>query len=479
MLGRNIIGYLPATVLAPAAAFIGMIAYSHVLQPDQYGRAVVVLVVVELIQVFWFQWLRLGFLRFWEMSRRDANTASLQATAFVGWASLALVASIAYLVLAALCPMDPMLRVAFYFGLPLLLTKSLLAQCLEWHRVNHEVGRYSLLESMQSATGVALGILLIVAVGLDERAIMIGSALGCGIALAADLRRVLAGLHMTAASRDVLWQLLHYGLPLSLTALLAFIVNSSDRLLLQWFAGTEAVGLYSLAYNLADRTISMVFIIVTLPAFPLAVQALERTGPDATRGQYRQTFAVLAAFALPAVAGLMFVAGPLVGATLGSAFVASAADIIPWIAVASLMAGLKTHYFDHAFMLRHRTYLLLWTVALPAVANIGLNLWWIPRFGAMGAVYSTIAAFALGLALSIAMGRRLFALPLPPDALVRPLAATTLMLVALVLLPLPADRASVFALIAAGMIAYACGAMLFNVLGLRDRALLLAARYRR
>jgi len=473
MLGRNVVGYLPATVLAPVATFAGLIAYSHVLRPDEYGRAVVVLVVVDFVQIVWFQWLRLGLVRFWEAAQRDAQASELQATAFVGWFGLAVTGGSVYLLGAALWPMDAALRQAFFCGLPLLLAKSLLTQCLEWHRVRQEVGRYSLLESLQSMAGVALALLLIVAAGMDGRAIMLGGALGCLIALAADLPRVLAGLHIAAASRQTLGALLRYGLPLSLVALLGIIVNSSDRLLLQWLVGADAVGLYSLSYNLADRAITVIFMTITVPAFPLAVRAFEQSGMPAAQAQFRQTLAFLLAFAIPATAGLTVVAGPLAGAMLGPAFVASAARIVPWIAVASLMAGLKMHYFDQAFLLRHRTSLLLWTIALPAVANVGLNLWWLPRLGVMGAVYSTLAAFALGLGLSLIVGRRLFVLPVSAADALRTLSATAFMVALMLLVPLPSGGAAVFGQIAVGVAAYAAAAVLFNVVGARDRARLL------
>jgi len=49
----------------------------------------------------------------------------------------------------------------------------------------------------------------------------------------------------------------------------------------------------------------------------------------------------------------------------------------------------------------------------------------------------------------------------------------------LLLLPAPVGRDAVAGLIGVGIIAYALGALLLNVMGLRDRVLQIAARQRR
>jgi O-antigen/teichoic acid export membrane protein len=164
--------------------------------------------------------------------------------------------------------------------------------------------------------------------------------------------------------------------------------------------------------------------------------ALERGGPQALREAAREQAGIMALIALPAAAGLTLVAQPLSQLLIGPALSTGAAQITPWIAASSLCAGVTTYYFAQAFTLAQRTRRLLVAMAVPAAANVILNLVLIPRFGLQGAVTATLASYGLGLATSIALGRRTLALPIPWRTLLEAGVATTAMVA--VVLPLPA-----------------------------------------
>src|SRR5690606_31593212 len=118
-----------------------------------------------------------------------------------------------------------------------------------------------------------------------------------------------------ASSGGAMWrpeirrELLLYGLPLTLTFGLDFIVSSSDRLLLGALAGVAAVGAYSASYDLAQQGMAALMMTVNLGAFPMAVRALETGGPAALRAQLERHAVVLLGLALPAAAALA-VLGP-------------------------------------------------------------------------------------------------------------------------------------------------------------------------
>jgi O-antigen/teichoic acid export membrane protein len=104
---------------------------------------------------------------------------------------------------------------------------------------------------------------------------------------------------------------------------------------------------------------------------------------------------------------------------VGEALRDQAARVTPWIAFAGFFAGLTTHYLHEAFTLGRRTGLLFGAMAVPAVANLLLNLLLIPRFGLMGAAWATTASFALGAVTSVLLGRKALAMPVPWGPLAR------------------------------------------------------------
>jgi O-antigen/teichoic acid export membrane protein len=74
-------------------------------------------------------------------------------------------------------------------------------------------------------------------------------------------------------------------------------------------------------------------------------------------------------------------------------------------------------------------------MAVPAVANIALNLALIPPFGLQGAVIATAVSYGLGLIASAVIGRRAIALPIPWDTLWRAGAASAAMAVLVPMIP--------------------------------------------
>jgi O-antigen/teichoic acid export membrane protein len=107
-------------------------------------------------------------------------------------------------------------------------------------------------------------------------------------------------------------------------------------------------------------------------------------------------------------------------------------------------------------------------MAVPAVANIGLNLILIPRLGVLGAAVATALSFAIGLVACLLISRRAIALPIPWEALVRCGLASTGM--ALVVWRLPPLGGFIELMLDAsvGGLVYAALALTLNAAGVRD-----------
>jgi O-antigen/teichoic acid export membrane protein len=173
---------------------------------------------------------------------------------------------------------------------------------------------------------------------------------------------------------------------------------------------------------------------------------------------------------VPAAVGLALVAAPLSELMVGPALADGAAHVTPWIAASGLLAGLTTYYFHQAFTLGKRTTFLLVAMAVPAVANLILNIVLIPRFGLDGALWATLASYALGLTASAALGTRLLALPLPWLTLAQAAAASALMAAVVVRIPAMGGLPELAAKAAAGGLVYGLAIYLVDAGRLRSRA---------
>src|SRR5690606_27015122 len=199
--------------------------------------------------------------------------------------------------------------------------------------------------------------------------------------------------------------------------------------------GESEVGVYAAGYALANRTMDILFVWLGMAGMPLVVAAFEREGDDAAREIARRNAEIMILIAFPAAAGLAVVAEPLTAVMVGEQFRTTAAAIVPWIAFSSLMFGFTGHYVHLSFVLSRRTELMAAMLIVPAVANVGLNLVLMPRFGLVGAVIAPVIAYALALGLCGFVGMRLFPLPVPHRTLARGTAATAVMALAVWLVP--------------------------------------------
>ena len=203
--------------------------------------------------------------------------------------------------------------------------------------------------------------------------------------------------------------------------------------------------------------------LVNLSAFPLAVRALVDRGVEGARDQLSRHATLLVALATPATVGLVLLAPNVASVLLGSAFQEPAAKLIPWLAVAAFLGGVRGFYFDLSFQLGRATAKQIWVSGCAVVINLVLNLLWIPRFGVLGAAWASLVAFLVGGVLSVLLGRFVLRMPVPTAEWGKIAAASALM--ALALRPFVSWRGhtALTFQIAGGAAAYAVAAALLNV----------------
>ena len=177
------------------------------------------------------------------------------------------------------------------------------------------------------------------------------------------------------------------------------------------FLDRGVAGTYAVGYDLANYGIGMLLSIVNLAAYPLVVSALEKDGSTAARSELEKTLTLLVLFGLPAAVGMAVLAPNIAAVMVGPEFQAATAIVLPWIAVAALIAGVKSYYLDLAFQLGHDTIKQLWIMLVTVVLNVVLNVLWIPMLGLQGAVYSTVLAYSVAALMAWWLGRSSFKLP--------------------------------------------------------------------
>jgi O-antigen/teichoic acid export membrane protein len=474
MFWRGVLGYLPVNVVQGVVGLLTIVLFTRVLDPAQYGVYALAFSVGSLTQTILLTWTEAAMARFLATRTEDGRLSDHFATLFRLWLGAAVVVPLACAVVL-LTPLHQPLKIAVVAALASTLVNSLMKLAMERRRAAGEVSGAAVLTMAQTAGGFLIGLALAFA-GLGGAAPILGvgviSAVCVLLVLPGELKRMAGGKFDKALARAYAV----YGLPVSMSLILALVLASTDRLLLGAFLNEATVGVYHAGYSLGSRTLDVVFIWLGMAGAPALISALERGGQPALTEAAREQAGFMTLLTLPAAVGLALVARPLADLMVGEALRAGASHVTPWIAASGWLSGVTTYYLLQAFTLARRTPLLIVSMSAPALANVVLNLVLIPRLGLDGALWATTLSYGLGAVAAWALGRRACPLPIPWDILAKAGGASLAMAACVSLLPSPGGLLEL--VLKAGIGAFVYGALVLglDVGGLRGKLSLILRR---
>ena len=468
MFWRGVVGYLPMNIVQAVVGLLSIAVFTRALSPAEYGVYALAFAGMNLAHTLMFTWMEAAMARFYAPEAQAGLLPSHFATLYRAWAIAAAgftaIAAMALIVWPGALPV----KIAIASGLGAILARSLAKLSQERRRAAGDVKGAALINIAQTAGGFVAGVGLI-ALGLGGAAPIAGLGVGAAVVLAfilpVELRQGAGG----AFERDKALSYIGFGVPVSLSLILALALATTDRFILAGSLGEASVGAYQAGYTLSNRTLDVLFIWLGAAGGPALIMALERGGAEGLARSAREQAGFMLALAMPAALGVALVAKPLADVMVGPALRVGAAQVTPWIAASALCLGLTNGYTHQAFTLGRRTGLLLVAMSVPAVANLGLCLWLIPRFGLLGAVWATTASYAIGLVASAVIGRRAQPMPIPLGAIARTLVATAVMGASVAALPALGGLAELVLKAGVGAAIYAAAAWILDLAELRSR----------
>lgn len=213
------------------------------------------------------------------------------------------------------------------------------------------------------------------------------AAAAVALAASAAVVRLRFGPVPLRGARDPIRRAAREALPFFALAALAVVHLKGDTVLLFGLASPAAVALYESGYKLLEAS--------RLPLRPAVLVFYPLSAALAGRDPARFDRLVRGLFLAAAAAGalgslvLFLAARPVIGAVWGERYLEAAplARIL-FLAVPALYLGGVATFLAAAVGLERRAAGLL---ALWVAANLGLNLWAIPRFGPVGAAWTALA----------------------------------------------------------------------------------------
>lgn len=465
MLARLTLYYAIARLIPGAISFLSIAVYTRYLSPSDYGVYVLIVTYASLANVVFFQWLRLSLLRFYPAAGMEQK----ELLSSIFFAFLVMILLTGFIGLVILIVWDGKTeRKLVAVAIPLIWVQAWFDLCLELTRVHLKPKSYGLISGLKSFLSIAVGGTAVFVLGSSSIAPVIGLMVGLLLSTALFNYKIWGEIHLRGQHLEKIKLFLSYGAPLSVTFALGFVIASSDRLMLAWLSGDSDVGVYSAGYDLVWQVITLLLTTVNLAAYPLVIKGFDQTGRVGAEAQLKVNGTVLLFIAVPATSALIILAPQVSHVFLGKSYSGGAALIIPWIAIAALLAGVRSYHYDLIFQLSRRTLYQVWIIGVAAILNVVLNFAFVPSYKLLGAAYATVVSYFVALVMSVMLSKKFISAPLLNVDTAKILICTLLMVVSIFPFLQYQGALWLFLQILVGLVAYVTSSIALNVAGIRS-----------
>lgn len=452
MLFRQTLLYLPAQLFGPLFQFIAAIVWTHQLDATSYGIVTFLTAAQELIALMVISGWSAYFLRYRDdLAERFGPELRRRDLAVIGSASvLEIIASVPIL-LSINVPLEPSLvaMTALF-----LVTRTALGHYAEVCRAEAAIATYTIGQMASPVVGCTLSFWAIAEFGSDPRAVLASLTLAQVGGLIIVLRRLGVHGNPIAPDRQLIRSALSYAGPLLAAGGALWIGNNGIRLVVNHFAGPVELGLLSVGWGLGQRIASVVAMLVTAAAFPLAVRRLKEGDRSDALHQVAANNLLIFGLLAPMAVGAVMISTPLVTLVIAETFRAATIVIFPIAVMTGALRNFAIHGACQTFLLVSRPDITLKVnlvdaaLALAACA-IGLSIG-----GMAGAAAGCMIESAIWLAICFAAAMRQ-GLPLPIAGLMRIIAAALVMGAVLDVVKVPGGIIGLILMIALGGLVYA------------------------
>ena len=211
-----------------------------------------------------------------------------------------------------------------------------------------------------------------------------------------------------APRRGLRRQMLRYCIPLIPTAVFWWIMGVSDRYMVKWFLGSDANGIYAVAYKIP--TILTILATVFMDAWQLSAIAESDGDRQAHLRFYGRIWDAFASAVFLGAGGIIALS-PLLIRLLAEEAYYSAWQYIPVLTL-SMAAAAFSNFMGSVYVVTKQSKASFWTSLVGAGSNIVLNLWLIPRIGLQGAAAATFLSCLAVFLIRLVNARQLLPFPL-------------------------------------------------------------------
>ncbi len=419
--------YLPAQVIPAIMGLIAIPIITRLFPPEDYGNYVLVLATVSVFSII-VGWLSMSIIRFYPAYKRDSRLDEFYGTTIKLTGISIIVLSLIFMIILFLSKnhISANLYYLMRIGLFVFISTSCFNILQGFLRAKRRAGWYTRFSIWISVTTLVFGIALIMIFHYGVEGLLWGSILSMVIVLPLLWR---IAVEKSPTTKDIsiplASKMAKYGFPLVVGNLAAWILSLSDRYIVEFFQGSQEVGIYSVSYNISAHSIGLIASLFLLASWPIEISIWENKGEKAAQEFLSNLSRYYLIICFPLTVGLSVLAKPVID-VLATQKYYEGYKIVPLVVTGAFFLGLQRR-FQSGIAYHKKTYYIMFCTVISGLLNLGLNLILVPKYGYMAAAVTTLISYVFLLLLMVIVSRRFFIWEFPFKSLGKVACASTTM----------------------------------------------------
>lgn len=397
---RDMLKYSPSKICGMLGNAIIVPVYTSLLPPEQYGLYSLSIALLSFLCILFSDWVGLSGLRFFRQHQLAQDLPSY----------LSILVSILGFNIVAMFGITYIFRDNFYsffkiqplYFLAILLLiipvaiRALLFQLL---RAQLKSVAFTFSTILNQILTIGLSVFFIKVFHMGAIALLLGMAISITLIdiLLIYQSNIWAYFRIPKLKLNVLLPIFAYGIPIAATSLSAWIINQSNKFIMNNISGFTDVGYVGVAYGVTLPLLMTIFSIITVAAVPRIIRMYEaRIDVRPIISRFTGYYILIS---LPVVTVMSLYAPDFVAIFSAPKF-HEAARIIPYFAFGTFFMGL-TDYTTLQYHLANKTYIDFIIKLISGIVGIALNIVLIPKIGLEGVGIATLGANFLYYFLSV------------------------------------------------------------------------------
>ncbi len=384
--------YAPSKICGMIGNAVIVPVYTSLLSPQEYGLYSLSIAVLSFLCIIFSDWVGLSGLRFFRQHQLTQDMPKYLTTLLLLLLSnLTLMFILSYIFREKFYEFFH-IPVTYFFAILLLIIpvaiRAILCQLL---RAQLKSLSFTLSTVLNQFLTILLSIYIVKFFNLGAMSLLLG--MGIGISLIDILLIYQSGVLTWFKFQKIEWKSLipiyMYGIPIAATSLSTWIINQSNKFIMNSINGFSDVGIVGVAYGLTLPLLMTIFSIITVAAIPRIINMYE------AKIDVRPIISRFAGYyilvGLPIITIISLYSVDFVKMLSSNENFYIAYKLIPYFGFGTFFLAM-TDYTTLQYHLANKTYIDFSIKLISGVFGIGMNILLIPKMGLIGAGIATLSA---------------------------------------------------------------------------------------